>query len=470
MLKPCSTYSSETFIPQHIDELYGFSGARDARFADIRSLQVSNADLLNMQMDNTTLLSPEQSSLMFQAQQAMKDPGLGARELHKSGVTGQGVKIAVIDQPLGMHNEYAGKILHYEEIGYEDKPDWTKEGALHGAGTVSMINGNNCGIAPGSQIVYFAADNVSYDKNDIKDYVRSMKTAKRQTKNKEYKNYLKSQIKFFKQHGNEQGAFVSKNSNYAKAIRRVIEMNKSLPQNERIPVISVSWGFDELAPDYPDLIQAINEATAEGIFVVSGSMNNMYGLNVLSADRDASKDVNDPLSYEEGIYSKSNGLSKTMSKEAKDNTLLLPTEHRTMSDFKSPDGYIYNGKSDGSGWNAPYLAGMYALTKQVNPDITPLDFFRKAILTSNECHNADGTYVGRLINPQDLVDAATRSDYVPSSDSPFANDTPQNGRYIPSPEAGNFADSTDYSNYNRAMSLADSWEREAARVIGGFRL
>ncbi|HPD01418.1 MAG TPA: peptidase S8, partial [Acetivibrio sp.] len=36
-----------------------------------------------------------------------KDPGLGIRDLHNQGITGQGVNVAIIDQPLLLgHKEY----------------------------------------------------------------------------------------------------------------------------------------------------------------------------------------------------------------------------------------------------------------------------------------------------------------------------------------------------------------------------
>jgi len=462
-----SSYTSEIFVPQHIDQLMGLNGAKDARFADISNLQMSLEDLLDLQTDSSTVMSNDQKTKINTVAETMKNAGLDIKGAHER-FTGKGIKIAVIDQPLSPHQEYNGKILSYEKIGFEDKPEMANEGTMHAAQTVSMINGTNCGVAPESNIVYFAADNISYNKDDIEKYMLSIKLAMKQTSNPEYKNYLKQQLKYLKKNINNPNTFVSKNENYTKAIRKVIETNKTLPPEQRIPVIAASWGFDELAPDYPELVEAIKEATEQGIFVISGSMNNMYGINVMSADRNPTRDVNSPSSYHEGTYARLTGFSKTASDEVKDNTILLPTEHRTLADYRSPDGYVYNGSSDGSGFNAPYLAGLYALMKQANPETTPLEFFEKALVTSDECYNNDGSFAGRLVNPQNLLDSAINSTYVPSSDSTLTQ-TPEiqkdSTNYIPSPEGIKLEEKND-GKYDQIIAQAEYWKQRAAGILG----
>jgi subtilisin family serine protease len=40
------------------------------------------------------------------------NPGLGIRKLHEEGITGKGVNVAIIDQPLYQdHPEFVGKIV-----------------------------------------------------------------------------------------------------------------------------------------------------------------------------------------------------------------------------------------------------------------------------------------------------------------------------------------------------------------------
>ena len=87
-----------------------------------------------------------------------------------------------------------------------------------------------------------------------------------------------------------------------------------------------------------------------------------------------------------------------------DKLLLVPMDHRTVADFTDGTSYRYEGNDGGMSWSTPWLAGMYVLAKQADPNITPEDFWNYALETSNECRNNDsGTYVGRIINPQGLI-------------------------------------------------------------------
>ncbi|MGE5675827.1 MAG: hypothetical protein ACM3XM_18425, partial [Mycobacterium leprae] len=46
-----------------------------------------------------------------------KDPGLGVRALHAQGITGKGVRVAFLDQPLLVnHEEYTDRIEVYREL------------------------------------------------------------------------------------------------------------------------------------------------------------------------------------------------------------------------------------------------------------------------------------------------------------------------------------------------------------------
>ena len=67
-----------------------------------------------------------------------KDPGLGVRQLQAQGITGSGVGIAIIDQPMLVdHQEYASRLKLYEEINIDPGTDladaWTG-GSFHRRG------------------------------------------------------------------------------------------------------------------------------------------------------------------------------------------------------------------------------------------------------------------------------------------------------------------------------------------------
>ena len=58
--------------------------------------------------ENTIFSNPEPATKILQE---AKTPPLGIKEIHKMGITGNGVNVAIIDQPLALdHPEYKGKI------------------------------------------------------------------------------------------------------------------------------------------------------------------------------------------------------------------------------------------------------------------------------------------------------------------------------------------------------------------------
>ncbi|MFC1601602.1 hypothetical protein ACFL34_04560 [Candidatus Sumerlaeota bacterium] len=80
------------------------------------------------------------------------NPGLGVRELHRAGITGIGVNVAIIDQPLYQdHPEFAGKIAAYHDVGCDT------ESSMHGPAVASLLVGKNCGTAPGAKVYFVAA-------------------------------------------------------------------------------------------------------------------------------------------------------------------------------------------------------------------------------------------------------------------------------------------------------------------------
>jgi hypothetical protein len=72
------------------------------------------------------------------------NPGLGVRALHQQGITGAGINVAIIDQPLYLyrncmvrdcrhHPEYAGKVVAYYDLCGGEKS------SMHGPAVASLI-------------------------------------------------------------------------------------------------------------------------------------------------------------------------------------------------------------------------------------------------------------------------------------------------------------------------------------------
>jgi hypothetical protein len=81
-----------------------------------------------------------------------KYPGLGMRGLHRQGIDGRGVGIAIIDQPLLRdHEEYASRLKQYEAVDVEGVPV-----QMHGAPVCSIAVGVKCGVAPQATLYYYA--------------------------------------------------------------------------------------------------------------------------------------------------------------------------------------------------------------------------------------------------------------------------------------------------------------------------
>jgi len=66
-----------------------------------------------------------------------KDPGLGIRALHKKGINGEGVGIAILDQPLLLgHEEYSHRLIRYDAT----RATWLLA-QFHGSPIVSIAVG-----------------------------------------------------------------------------------------------------------------------------------------------------------------------------------------------------------------------------------------------------------------------------------------------------------------------------------------
>lgn len=371
---------------------------KDARGFDVSKVYLSKTELLNLTIDKTTVLSERQKSHLQVPLENGKNPGLGVRALHEQGITGNGVKIAIIDQPLGAHKEYADRVMNYEEIGYEDSPGWLEGASMHGAAVTSIAAGKNVGVAPEADIVYIAALNITEkpaELNKIKEHLQKQIESPDMTET--FKRFYKEDLDNIESRG-----YANQNKNYADAINKVLDMNKKLPAEEKIPVISISWGFNRNMPDYDTIEKAMARAKAEGVFVVSTAMREFYKTEFNGANRNPSGNPDDPKEYRAGAFWANHSTS--IPRGIRNKMLLVPMDHRTVADYKDDNSYRYEGNDGGMSWAVPYLAGTYALAKQANPNVTPEQFLKEAFSTSDECKNSDGILVGRLINPQKLIE------------------------------------------------------------------
>lgn len=169
--------------------------------------------------DRTVLVGAEDETAALL--EAGRDPGLGVRSLQARGITGQGVKIAIIDQSLLTdHPEISGAIAAYCETGIDSG---LNEGTLHGPAVASILAGQTVGVAPGVQVYYMATPGAANSRP------------------------------------------------LADALRHILEINETLPEGEKIRAVSVS-----AAPGDRDLFEnadlwrdALAEAEAAGLLVLT---------------------------------------------------------------------------------------------------------------------------------------------------------------------------------------------------------
>jgi len=295
---------------------------------DLRATDLSKLDLTNemYKLQRVTFNSqtkwPVKMPKGFEINKIMdygKDPGLNVKEIHKGGITGKGIGIAIIDQALLVdHIEYKDQLKLYEEIHCADET-----AQMHGPAVASIAVGKNVGVAPGATLYYIARTSAKFENNNQKQYDYTVE---------------------------------------ANCIDRIIEINRSLPEDEKIRVISISLGFTSNVKGYAEFQEAVNRAAKENIYTIT------VDEEFSGANRDILSDPNEFSSYQKGLfYSKGDDLG---------GTVLFPMDSRCAASPDGPTDYTFY-RDGGMSWVVPYVAGLYALACEAKPSITPSEFIKE---------------------------------------------------------------------------------------------
>jgi subtilisin family serine protease len=106
-----------------------------------------------------------------------KGPGLGIKKLHEQGYTGKGVTIAYIDQPcLTTHEQFRELNLHYSRIRETDSGMQNAASTFHGTTVLSILSGNTIGVAPESEVYYVASPSWQLDASSNAEALRRLIT------------------------------------------------------------------------------------------------------------------------------------------------------------------------------------------------------------------------------------------------------------------------------------------------------
>jgi subtilisin family serine protease len=166
-------------------------------------------------------------------------------------------------------------------------------------------------------------------------------------------------------------------------IYRLLEINKQLPQNNKIRAISISKGWTRSDKDFALIAEAVQKAHAEGILMVFTSVE------LFNGGYDIHKLGRSPLANPDDFESYGPAMSDTRrfweddSSSADDSypkEIYVPTDSRTTASPMSIDEYVFD-RNGGSSKYPPYIAGVYALAVQVDPSITPERFWALAAKT-----------------------------------------------------------------------------------------
>lgn len=323
---------------------------RDARGLYLDTLDLTPEQLLDLTIDDTTILSEEQAAIIDKAKINTLEAGLNVSTLHEQGITGKGVRIAVIDQAITDNPQFSQHLLYNRNFATNLEPS-----VYHGNAVSSVAVGKDCGVAPDAELAFYSANTCE---------------------------------------------------EYAKSIQDIILQNEKYKQNGEptISVISISCGFD-MCSDYEQNYAALRETIAKakevGIAVITCDDKEEYK-HFAGADRNPQSNPNEVSSYRADRFHRDGDWWNERPDEEKDQTIFIPAEHRTVAD--NYDGLRYEGAFGGASWTAPYIAGVYALAKQVKPDVTYEQFIEVMQKTADKLHNYDdGQYVGKLINPQAII-------------------------------------------------------------------
>lgn len=268
-------------------------------------------------------------------------------ELHNQGINGQGVRVAIIDQKLDInHLEYKDVIKGYSEYGNAGDESIS----MHGPAVASLLVGKTCGVAPGAELIYKAVPSgrsFAYEAQALEDIIK--------------------------------------------------ENQKS---NKKIRIVSCSIGYmiENPEPGLDEWIEAIKKTTDSGIVVVDvGTRLGMEFTGGGSIDKENFDEYSLWLNYKSRINIKHPDIKPEHYDQL---PIIIPSDHRTFaSSWQKLGGYEYNGKG-GISWSVPYLAGIFTMALQINPNLTQEELVNLVI--DNTHINKNGL---KIINPKKIIQA-----------------------------------------------------------------
>lgn len=335
----------DVFDIQTIEEISSVIPYQDIRWKDLRKIesQLDSAIIKTFWFNEKTIFPEQYAAYAKSIMDSCKNPGLGIYSLHKQGITGKGVAVAIIDQNICFdHPEFAGKIFEYYDVGCNQP---SNSSSMHGPAVASLLVGDAIGTAPDAKLYFVAAPSWTQDAKYEAD-----------------------------------------------ALNWIIQKNNTLPEGEKIKAVSVSGAPSGTGSPFIKnnslWDSAYCKAVNAGILVIDCTSNN--GITA-----PCYYNINDPDDISKCTIGYL-GLENT----SNTSKIYVPTSCRTTAEEydQGQCSYQYTGRG-GLSWAEPYLVGVLALGWQLRPDISGLEMIN---LLLNTTYLKNGAHI---IQPKVFIDS-----------------------------------------------------------------
>lgn len=329
--QPATIISGRTFVPVRF--IAESTGAKVDWNVETRTVLI-NSDLtalednfildFNTVMDDKGYRQLEDETLKDEIFTWGRTPVLGLSNLYKDGITGKGVNVAYIDAPYRTtHEALKDKSIYYDYVTIDDRE--YEFFSMHGTEVTDLL----FSAAPEANL-YFITHPLWF----------------------------------------------SDQRSHAAAIYKIIEINKTLPLDEKIKIIGFSDNPDNRELNKDAFEDAVKVAKQNGIVVFFADDNKRAKID-LFLDRD------NPNNYKFDDFDVSDNLA-------------FPVSYVT-GNFNGDNYYTY-WEEGGTSWTTPVKVGLSALALQINPNLDP---FSIEEMMFESAYDIDGT---KLINPKGFIE------------------------------------------------------------------
>ena len=282
-----------------------------------------------------------------------KHVGNNMNKVHDKGYTGRNITVAVVDTPIIFHDDIKSSLVGYEVMEEASSYPYAD---FHGQATAGLLAGDETGAAPDSNLVYFAKGG-----NNEKDGLQ--------------------------------------------ALRRIIEINKKAKPEDKIRVVSLSWGFDEDMPGYDEFRNLLKELYNDNVFVVTADLN-MLDSEITGAEMPYGGIAKKEQAGNPDDFSNYIAIDMFGSPNP-EKTLYFASGDRTVASARNNKSFRHDSQQSTS-WTVPTIAGIYTCALQCADEngikLTPAKFWEYALKTGQEIYDANGDYAGKAVDGEALVD------------------------------------------------------------------